>query len=236
MALHSEELGFPHLADRYLAKALEMGPDAPAVLKCQVTILLNRDRFEEALAISRAALQAGLDDRWGSLRVFMRVVRDHGIDAGELDEASRYYEQHVPGLFADNPKIDSFSIQFAADLARLFQAAGRAERAMALTQSALAWYDATQPDGVWGFVYNITDVELHALAGHTEEALRLFAAAIDYGWRTDASFYINNKNLDSIAADEDFRRLVAVIDADLAAQHEVVEKMPLMGEYDLRSN
>ena len=77
---------------------------------------------------------------------------------------------------------------------------------------------------------------LHALAGHREEALRLLAAAIDYGWRTDASFVINNKNLDSIADDEEFRRLVAVIDADLAEQHKTVEKMPPMGEYDLRSN
>lgn len=236
VALHSEALGFPDLADRYLAKALELGPGAPAVLKCQAIILLNRNRFEEALVISRAALQARLDDRWGSLSVFMRVVRDHGIDAGKLDEASRYYEQHVPGLFAGNPQIDSFSIQFAADLAGLFQAAGQSERAMALIQAALAWHDATQPDGVWGFVYNIIDVELHALAGHREEALRLLAAAIDYGWRTDASFVINNKNLDSIADDEEFRRLVAVIDADLAEQHKTVEKMPPMGEYDLRSN
>ena len=28
--------------------------------------------------------QAGLDDRWGSLSVFLRVVRDHGVDGALL--------------------------------------------------------------------------------------------------------------------------------------------------------
>ncbi|MBT8066660.1 MAG: hypothetical protein KJO09_05430 [Gammaproteobacteria bacterium] len=234
IAVHLEDVGLPELADRYLDRALALAPEAPVTLKCQALVLLSRGEVDKAFEISSAALHAGLDDRWGSLQVFLRIVRDQGLASGELDESLRFYRTMVPGLFVKEPTIDASGIAIAADLALLLQAAGEDTQAASLLDNALAWYAENQPDGVWGFLYNIVDIELLAVASRNEEALQRLRAAVDYGWRANWPFYTYNRNLQSIAGDVEFQRQLAVLSEDMEQQRAVIQALPHMGEYDLR--
>ena len=59
-------------------------------------------------------------------------------------------------------------------------------------------------------------------------------AALDYGWRLDWQYFLDNPNLDTIADDEEFKRLFAMVEADMRKQREAVLALPHAGEYDLR--
>ena len=137
-------------------------------------------------------------------------------------------------MFVESPQFENSNIQYSADIAKLLRVAGEDAQADALINAALAWHKANHPAGVWGYLLNIIDVELLAIAGQEQEALERLAAAVDYGWRADWPFFINNRNLESIADDVEFKRLSAVLASDMARQRDAIMALPDLGEYDLR--
>lgn len=227
-------MGEPGLADRYLDHALELGPNAAAVLKCQVQILARRDMHEEALAIAQGALEAGLEDRWFSNQTFLRQVRKEALKTGEYQEALDWYADRLPELQEAAPTITVDNVQAAADLALLLQRAGKEESASLLIDTALTWYEETQPPGVHGFMLNIVDVHLLLLRGDKVAALGALRAAVDNGWRYDWPMHINNLNLDPLRDEPEYKAIVAQIEADMATQLEALQRMPDMGAADLR--
>ncbi len=227
-------LGEPEWSARYMAGALERGPAEPTVLKIQVQSLMLQGKLREATVIARQALEAGLDDRWFSDRIFLRQVRDAAFQHGDLDDALEWYRDRHPKLFDRAPEFDVNNINASADLALLLRRAGDDDKAAALIAAAINWYETEMPQGVYGYVIGLAYVNLLALSGDRQAALTELRAAVDYGWRYAWPWYLASKNLDSIREAPEFQMIVAELVADMATQLEALRALPDMGEYDLR--
>jgi len=234
MGLKANILGDPELADRYLHRALELGSNEPAPLKCNVQVLVQRGQYKEALAIARRALEADLDNRWGSDHVFLRVVRDNALRTGDFDEARAWYRNRHPELFRERPEITIANVNAAADLALLLQRSGEADGAATLIDAGLAWYGETQVPGVHGNLTNIVDVELLALNAEKDAALDTLREAVDAGWRWSWPWYTSNENLLSLRNEPEFQEIMAQLEDDMATQLKAIQALPDLGEADLR--
>jgi tetratricopeptide (TPR) repeat protein len=234
IGLDAHMLGDPDLADRYLDRAREIGSNEPTVLKCHAQVLWQRGQYDEALAIARTALEADLDDRWGSDAVFLRLVRDDALRTGDFDDALAWYRDRHPELFQDRPEIMIANANTAADLALLLQRSGAADSADRLIDAGLAWYRQTQVPGVHGGLTNIVDVELLALNGEKNAALDTLREAIDGGWRFTWLWHMSNENLSSLRDEPEFQEFMAQLEDDMATQLKAVQALPNMGENDLR--
>ena len=234
IGLSANELGDADLADRYLNRALELGPMEPATLKCIALVLSQRGQYDEALAVARKALAADLDNRWGSDQVFLRLVRDDALRTGSFDEALTWYRARHPELFRDGLEITIDNVNAAADLALLLQRAGEADNADTLIDAGLTWYRETQVPGVHGYLTNIIDVELLALNAEKNAALETLHEAIDGGWRSSWIWHMSNENLSSLRDESEFHATIAQLEEDMATQLKAIQALPDMGEADLR--
>ncbi len=234
IALWYRVLGEPEWSARYMDGTLERGPNEPTVLKCQVQILMLQGKSNKATAIARQALEAGLDDRWYSNRIFLRQVRDDAFQNGDLDVALEWYRDRHPELFDRAPEFDVNNINASADLALLLRRAGKEDEAAALIAAAINWYETEIPKGVYGYVTGIAYIDLLALSGDRQAALTALRAAVDYGWRYGWPWYLASNNLDSIREAPEFQAILAELETDMATQLEVLRALPDMGEYDLR--
>jgi tetratricopeptide (TPR) repeat protein len=233
---YSHMLGAADWGDAYLERALELGPDEPAVLKCKAYTLVQQDRFPEALAIAQRALEADLDDRWFSNQAFLRLVRDNALQTRDYESARRWYLDVHPGLFENPPVITVDNIYAAADLSLLMQQTGEADRAELLIQAGLAWYRETQPATMHGYLTTIVDVSLLALSGDDKAALDTLGEAVEHGWKYDWPWHLGNPNLDSIRDTPRFAELEARLERETAEQLAAIRALPDMGEYDLRNS
>ena len=227
-------LGDPDLADRYLARAIELGPNEPATLKVQTMILSMRGRVDEALSIARTALDAKLDDRWFSNRVFLRVVRDAVLQNGDFSDALGRYRSCHPELFDGIPEITVDNVNAAADLALLLQHSGEPGLADTLIHAGLDWYQKTQIPGVHGFLTSIADIEFLALQGQREASLEALQAAANVGWGFVWQWDTSNENFATVSDDPAFRAIIAQLESNMVTQLENIRALPDMGEFDLR--
>lgn len=235
LGLFSYYVGATEWVDRYLDRALELGPREPVVLMCYVRVLRSRGQFDTAVEIARSALEAGLDDRWQSNQIFLRLVRDDALQSGNLDDAKFWYLDRHPELFLDVPEIKVGNVNAAADLALLLQRAGDPAAAGVIIDAGLAWFQRTQPEGVHGYLINIVDVELLALGGQRKAALDRLQQAVDSGWRAHWRSDFSNETLASLRSEPRFQQITAQLEKDMAAQLEAIRALPDMGEFDLRS-
>lgn len=231
---YSYLIGAPEWGDRYLDRAVELGPDEPTVLKCQAHVLMLQDRPGEALALARRALDAKMVDRWFSRSVFLRLLRDDALQTGDLDGSRRRYLDFYPDLFDRKPVITIDNIYAAADLALLLKHTGETRQAERLIQSGLQWYRRNQPATMHGYLTTIVDVFLLALSGDEEAALKTLGEAVEQGWKYDWRWHVSNPNLDSIRDQPRFAELEDRLEQETAEQLLAVRDLPDMGEYDLR--
>jgi len=234
MGLYANQLGDFELADRYMAGATRLGPNEPAVLKCNAQVLALRGHHDEALAIAYRALDAKLDDRWFSNRVFLRLVRDDALQTGKFEDSLAWYEQLHPELFREEPEITVDNVNAAADLALLLQRAGQSDSAGALIDAGLAWYRRTQSLNSHGYVVSIVDIQLLALKGDKEAALQTLKQAADDGWGFSWQWNLSNENLAAISDEPRFQAIIVQLENSMAEQLEAVRALPDMGEFDLR--
>ena len=234
LGTYAATLGAFEWVDRYMARAVEMGPNEPAVLSRHAQALAVQGRHDDALAIVRLALESGLDNRWGSDLVFLRLIRDDAIRTGNFDEARAWYQKLAPELFNSTPDIDSDNVNIAANLALLMRLAGDSAAADTIIDAALMWHQQTQPANVHGYILNIVDVELLALRGDKQLAMVALREAIDNGWAFHWSWHMNNENLASLRDEPEFKALVKEMEEKMAAQLDTIRAMPNLGEFDLR--
>jgi len=234
LGLYSYYVGANEWVDRYLDRALEMGPDEPAVLRCYASVLEGRGQFDAAVAIARSALEANLDDRWQSNQIFLKLVRDDALRSGDFGEARSWYLARHPELFLDVPEISVNNINAAGDLALLLQHAGKPAAADLLIDAGLGWVRRTQPAGVHGSLINIVDVELLALDGQKQAALAALQQAIDSGWKSHWRSELSNETLASLRDEPVFQQITARLESDMITQLEAIRALPYMGELDLR--
>lgn len=232
--LNANLLGDPDLADRYLDRALALGPGEPAVLKCHAQVLAERGLFDEALAIARRALEANLDDRLNSDSVFLRLVRDGALRSGDFGDARSWFQKRHPELFTDLPEITADNVVAAADLVLLLRRAGQPEVADRLVDAGLSWYRATQILGVYGNLARISRTQFMALKGDKKSALESLEDAADKGWGNVWQWDTSNENLASLRNEPEFQAIMAQLEDDMATQLKAIQALPDMGEADLR--
>jgi len=235
MAIWSELLGFSEMAQEYMKQAYELGPEEPVVLKCDLQIHSMNGDNEAASLIAQRAIEARLDDRWYSNRVFLRQIRDDAIAAGNPSAALDLYRDRHPELFGAAPELSIINAYSAADLSFLLQELGRLEDANTLIGSALAWHDATRPAGVYGFDAGIVLVDLLTLRGEYDAAIKTLQEAVDSGWNYNWPWYLGSPNLDAIRDRPEFQAIVVRLQNDMATQRDALMALPDLGEFDLRN-
>ena len=235
LGLYSYYVGANEWVDRYLDRALEMGPNEPGVLRCYASVLEQRGQLDAAVEIARGALEAGLDDRWQSNEIFLRLLRDDALRSGDFEDAKSWYLDRNPELFLETPGIAVGNINAAADLALLLQRAGEPAAADRIIDAGLAWIERTQPEDVHGYLINISDVELLALSGQKQAALDRLQQAVDNGWLSHWPEIFNNETFNSLRDEPRFQQATAQLENEMATQLEAIRALPNMGEFDLRS-
>jgi len=235
MAVWSEMIGLPESAQDYMERAKEFGPGEPVVLKCDVQIHSLKGNHADASLIAQRAIDAGLDDRWYSNRIFLRQIRDDATTKDELAISSGLYKNRHPELFEMSPRITIDNVNAATDLAFLLQELGQIERARILVGAGLDWYLSTRPQGVYGWDTGIVLVDLLTAKKDYDAALEILQEATDSGWNYNWPWYIDNPNLNPIRDRPEFQAVTAKLENDMKIQRYAYLALPDMGKFDLRN-
>ncbi len=179
-------------------------------------------------------LATEIDNRWQSDRILLRALRDRAIDEGNPENAIERYRDRKPGLFADPPRIATDNANVAPDLALLLKHAGDEARARRLVETALEWYEATQPEGVYGYIHGILRAELLAVLGDDDAAMASLLEAAKSGYRWQWRWTMASKNFDALRERPEFGQMLTQVADDFAAQLENLLASPHLGEFDLR--
>jgi len=235
MAIWLELIGLPDVAQKYLQRAYELGPEEPVVLKCDLQIRSMHGKRDEVSDIARHAIDARLDDRWYSNRVFLRQIRDDASSEDEFAESSGLYRDRHPELFETSPTITVDNVNSAADLAFLLLRLGQDEQAQSLVDGSLDWYERTRPQGVYGWDTSTVKAELLVARGDHDGALETLKEAIDSGWNYNWTWYMDSPNFDPVRDRPEFLAVVSRLNNHMKTQRESYLALADMGEFDLRN-
>ena len=208
--------------------ALELGPEEPYPLSAKAYFLLHTGEREKAIDIARASLAKGLDDRWGSDMVFLRLVADDALTTGRYEEALAWFEKKTPELIGELPEVNSTNILKAVDLAHLLLVSGSEAQARHLLETVVATFDAEYTLGSANYPLGISKVEALTLLGRHDEALSELRRLVGDGWRVSWRFHGQmTHHLDAIRDREAFKSIMADIEADLQRQNRDFEPTSL---------
>jgi TolB-like protein/tetratricopeptide (TPR) repeat protein len=195
--------------------------DQPMPMAVQAGHHYLTGEFETAVQISNLALKLSLPNRWGSDAIFMRIKRDEAIASGNVAGGIELIGAQHPELLGDEPQITPNNILQAVDLAKLLKLAGRSGE----TQSLL--HD--QPHFSTGSLRSwLVPAKAEALAvlGDDRAALAELRRIIDEGWRIYWRWETElNPNFDGVRDTEEFKDMLAELEADLAEQATAVRAM-----------
>jgi TolB-like protein/Tfp pilus assembly protein PilF len=211
--------GNMEMAERRMIEALELGPEEPYPLAAQAYFLLHTGERDKAIDIARASLTKGLDDRWGSDGVFLRLVTDDALTSGSYQEALAWFERKVPELLGELPQVDSTNIMKAVDLGHMMLASGNEAKARYLLEAVVETFDDEYALGAANYPLGISKVEALALLGRHDEAVSELRRLVDDGWRMSWQFYAQRTHhLDAIRDSDEFKAIIADIELDLQRQ------------------
>jgi len=212
-------IGNMKMAQQRLDEALALGPDEPYPLSAKAYLLTLKGERQPALSVARAALANKVDDRWGAHGRLLRVVRDAALDTGEYDEALAWYQQLIPEVFENEPRIDSNNIAKAADVSHLLIAAGRDAQAEKILAAVIGRYDELYKLGAANFPLGIAKMDALILLDRKDDALVEFRKLVDDNWRMVWRWSTElNPTHDSLRNNQEYEDLVAEIRDDLAEQ------------------
>lgn len=236
MSLWLEQFGLSEIAQQYLTRAYELGSSEPVVLKCAVQIHSLMGQQVEAVEIARRAIDAKMDDRWYSNRVFLRQIRDAASTHQARLKSLELYKDRHPELFDGLPTITIDNINAAADVAFLLQDLGQdSERVQAILSASLEWHDTTRPDGVFDMQVGIVKVDLLVHSGNIDGALDTLREAVESGWIYNWRWYLDSPNFDTIRDLPEFQSIVMELQNIMKMQRDAYLAHPDMGEFDLRT-
>jgi TolB-like protein/Flp pilus assembly protein TadD len=212
-------VGNMEMAERRLNDALELGPEEPYPLAAKAYFLFHTGERDTAIDIAKASLTKGLDDRWGSDAVFLRLVADDALTTGRYAEALAWFEKKVPELLGELPQVNSTNIQKAVDLGHLLLVSGNEAQARHLLGSVVETFDAEYTLGSANYPLGISKVEALALLERHDEALEELRRLVDDGWRVSWRFHgLLTHHLDGIRDKNEFKSIMAELEADLERQ------------------
>jgi hypothetical protein len=167
----------------------------------------------------------------GSRAFALSVIANRDLETGRAGEAITRYLQTYPGLAMNQIPINepqdtwshlSTALYAALDLAHVYRNAGDIANAESLLDAVEGELPYWPRLGNWGIGF--ADVELFALRGERDEALRALRATVDndlwlfWRWRL-----LHNPNLESLHGDSEFQAIVEQIEARMARELENLE-------------
>ena len=212
------DLGEDSQVECWADHTMEVAPDSFFTSAAmQIRYLLGGNETQ-ALDSANKLLTVAEKEEHHAIRLALALLRNHDITSGDYAAARERYAMHYPELFGEaTPVILRLNHKAAVDLARVLQGTDENARADMLLNNTLAYVQTIPRLGWMG--YGISDVEIYALQGQTEQALTALRQAIDAGWRSEWRFYLEmNPNLDSIHEEPRFIAMVEELRADIAAQ------------------
>lgn len=224
IAMVYSHLGADDLAIESIERAMKLGPG-------YIWSRFDAMEIYDAAGMADQALQHAhfMHSQSPGLWYPLRMLRDADISAGNPRAArDRYLNFYTMFDGTDSVEIDIGTFRPAVDFAELLFYMGQAERARQLLQSALNYLPTQSRLGRLG--REIDDVRALAQLGESERALTALAEAVEAGWRFHWRAMLRDRGLDSIRADPRFRKLEAILQADMAAQLKHVREMEAKGE------
>ena len=192
-----------------------------------------RNDTDEAIRIAENLIDENVAGRWGSKAFALGVIANRDLSAGRPDDAIARYLQVYPGLAANQLPIyvpqDSWhylaaSLYSALDLARVYLAAGNTAGAEALLDSVEDELPYWQQGGNWSTAF--AEVELYALRGERDKALRALRAVVDEDvWKFWRWRVLHNPNLEVRQGDSEFQAIVEQMETRMARELENLEAM-----------
>ncbi|MDX1571994.1 MAG: tetratricopeptide repeat protein [Xanthomonadales bacterium] len=156
----------------------------------------------------------------------MRVLRDRDIAAGRIGAAIERYRTLWPAdvyPLGEQRYYPAHQANYWIDAAYLYALKGERndeyEKALELTR---AYIDRLPRLGYLG--YELADVKLALLEGDEDEALRLFAQAVDENWLFQWRFHLSDPALDPIRDEPEFEEALARLRARIAEQRTQVSE------------
>ena len=225
------ELGDTELASRWSAEALNVDPNHPFSVSQAVYLALVRNDIDDATRIAECLVAEDMPGRVGSKVLALSVLANRDLAAGRMDEAIARYIRVYPGLAMNQIPIrvpqdtmpnTSTALYAALDLARVYRRAGDTADSEALLDAVEQELPYWPRFGAVGI--GLADVELYALRGERDAALRTLRAAVDddlwqfWRWRL-----LHNSNLEILQGDSEFQAIVDQIEAKMARELENLE-------------
>ena len=212
-------LGDIEQAESWVAEANRLNPSHFDSRLVTASILVARDRWEEAAELSRTALR-------GFARAGQHVwmLSTHHFRAGRFDEALAVFEGGWPRLVEENiATVHVQDVAMAAHVIRILQEMGETDRADRLLDEARRAYEANLDTGV--YLGLLTDVRLLALAGERDQAIAALQREVDSGWRFQTQNTLERSTtFDAIRDDPAFKAIAEAVNADLARQRESLKE------------
>ena len=227
------ELGDMELASAWSSEALDVGPAHSFSRLVAMYLAVIQNDTNEAVRIAEMLIRDDSAGRMGSRALALSVIANRDLATGRADEAIVRYLQTYPGLAMNQIPINepqdtwphlNTALYAALDLVHVYRIAGDIANADSLLDAVERELPYWPRLGNWGIGF--ADVELFALRGDRDEALRALRATVDddlwlfWRWRL-----LHNPNLESLHGDREFQAIVEQIEAKMARELENSETM-----------
>jgi TolB-like protein/tetratricopeptide (TPR) repeat protein len=220
------ELNDDQRAEYWIDRALRQAPAFPWANGAMMMLQSYRGDAAEVRHFADKVMSVSSQWRQGTAHSHGRVP---DVRAGLYTPVLERFEAAYPELFADSPDVTGANYRSAIDIAGLYLLLGDTDRASALLAQCEQQISGMIRVGFYG--YWVSDVQILALQGKTNEALAALRQAIDQGWVTDwRYFFYVDPSLDSIRDEPDFQAMSQEIKEEMAAQLARTREMEANGE------
>jgi len=167
-------------------------------------------------------------------RLFWQKSPDYGRDlvwgfdirAGHAAEARDLYRPSDPELFEGaDPRIGSANVGSAIRVAAAELKLGERQHAEMLLRKCEAFI-GSHDDGTLRATYRSEPVQIHALMGRKDEALKALRQAIEDGFRPGSKPFLIDPTVDSIRDDPRFIAMEKEIGADIDRMRRALTASP----------
>ncbi|MBT8079387.1 MAG: tetratricopeptide repeat protein [Gammaproteobacteria bacterium] len=213
-------------AENWIERALQKGPRHAWANGAMVMLQSYRGNMPEMQRHAKAVFESEPRWRFGTALSHARVP---DLRSGNYESVLKRYEASYPELFANPPGVNAGNYRSAIDLAGVYLEEGDRQRAaylLAQSQEQMSRKIRLGFDG-----YGVSDVQVFALLGRSDDALAALHRAIGEGWRVDWQYFFDiDPNLDSIRDHPTFLQLRSEVEQDVAEQLERSREMDASGE------
>lgn len=216
------DLGDADAARAWIEKSDSISPQSHSAQAARMNLFAVTGEHAAAVEIARGVLEAGADVRKGGRWLALWWLFNDGMRHGNFDEFLTWMRRLYPEFFQTPPDLNASNAGYADFLMRAYRATGDSARSEALATLLLQHYRESS-----GFERNSDPLDqaitLAALGRHDEAVAALRVRLDRNGLRALWSLEIE-PGLEAFRATDDYRRLMAEANAELARQREQIRE------------